>query len=125
MNFLVTAIGALILMLSLAGVAFGVYMSTHPKTREAGKLFAVWWVPGIAAALGVFMRDTVTFAIGMFCFVLAGATLLLKSGTSASSSSRKRGGSQPGTGKRGSVGRTSSTRTTPENRTRGNPRKAS
>lgn len=120
-----TAIGALILMLSLAGVAFGVYMSTHPKTREAGQLFAVWWVPGGAAALGVFMRDTVTFAIGMFCFVVAGATLLLKSGTSASSSSRKRGGSQPGTGKRGSDVRTSSTRTTRENRTRGNPRKAS
>lgn len=125
MNFIVTAIGALILMLSLAGVAFGVYMSTHPKTREAGKLFAVWWVPGIAAALGVFMRDTVTFAIGMSCFVVAGATLLLKSGTNASSTGRKRGGGKAGPSERGSGKRTFSTRTTRENRTRGNPRKAS
>lgn len=115
MNFLVTAIGALILTLSLAGVAFGVYMSTDPKTREAGKLFAIWWVPGIAAALGVFMRDTVTFSIGMICFVIAGATLLLKSGTAGSSADRKRGSGK----------RSSSTRTTRENRTRGKPRKAS
>lgn len=115
MNFLVTAIGALILTLSLAGVAFGVYMSTDPKTREAGKLFAIWWVPGIAAALGVFMRDTVTFSIGMICFVIAGATLLLKSGTAESSADRKRGSGK----------RSSSTRTTRENRTRGKPRKAS
>lgn len=115
MNFLVTAIGSLILMLSLAGVAFGVYMSTHPKTREAGKFFAIWWVPGIAAALGVFMRDAVTFAIGMICFVIAGATLLLKSGTNGSSTIRKRGSGK----------RSSSTRTTRENRTRSNRRKAS
>ena len=115
MNFLITAIGALILMLSLAGIAFGVYMSTHPKTREPGKLFAIWWVPGIAAALGVFMRDSVTFSIGMICFVIAGATLLIKSGTNASSASHKRGSSK----------RSSSARTTRENRTRGNPRKAS
>lgn len=124
MNFLVTGTGALILVISLAGVAFGVYMSTHPKTHEAGKLFAIWWVPGIAAALGVFMRDAVTFTIGMSCFVIAGATLLLKSGASASSSSRKRGG-RPGTGKPASGKRTFSTRTTRENRTRGKPRKAS
>lgn len=115
MNILVTAIGALILTISMAGIAFGVYMATHPKTREAGKLFAVWWVPGIAAALGVFMRDTVTFSIGMICFVIAGATLLVKSGTNASATSRKRGSGK----------RSSSTRTTRENRTRGNPRKAS
>lgn len=103
------------LTLSLAGVAFGIYMFTHPKTREPGKLFAIWWVPGIAAALGVFMRDPVTFWIGMICFVIAGAALLLKSGTNASAASRKRGSGK----------RSSSTRTTRENRTRGNPRKAS
>lgn len=107
-------------MLSLAGVAFGLFMSTDPKTREPGMLFAIWWVPGVAAALGVFMRDAVTFAIGMFCFVVAGATLLLKSRTAGSSTSRKRGSSKRAGGKR-----TSSTRTTRENRTRSNPRKAS
>lgn len=115
MNLLVTAIGALILVLSLAGVAFGVYMSTHPKTREPGKLFAIWWVPGIAVALGVFMRDSVTFSIGLVCFVIAGVTLLLKSGTSASAADRKPESDR----------RSSSTRTTRENRTRGNRRKAS
>lgn len=120
MNFLVTAIGALILTLSLAGVAFGLYMATDPKTSGPGKLFAIWWVPGVATALGVFMRDTLTFAIGMICFAIAGTALLLKSGTASAAASRKRG-----SGKRGNDKRSSSTRTTRENRTRGNSRKAS
>ncbi|HET7479534.1 MAG TPA: hypothetical protein VFJ72_08485 [Rubrobacteraceae bacterium] len=114
MSLIIIFIGALILVISLMGVAFGIYMSTHPKTREPGKLFAIWWVPGVAAAFGVFMRDSVTFAIGMICFLIAGAVLLLKSGTSGPSVKRKRGS----TGRSGAK-RTSSTRTTRENRTRG------
>jgi hypothetical protein len=73
MGFILIAIGTLLLLLSLAGISFGVYMAMDPKTREAGKLFAVWWVPGVAAASGVFMRDVVTFAVGSFCFLVAGA----------------------------------------------------
>lgn len=110
MSLVVTAIGALILAISLVGIAFGVYMSTHPKTQEAGKLFAIWWVTGVATALGVLMRDSVTFLIAMICFAVAGAVLLIKSGSTSRPSARRKS----------SASRTSSTRTTRENRTRGN-----
>ncbi len=80
MGFILTAIGTLLLLASLAGVAFGAYMAADPKTRESGKLFAVWWVPAAAAASGVFMRDVVTFAVGLLCFLVAGAVFTLEGG---------------------------------------------
>lgn len=55
-------------------------MAMDPKNREAGRFFAVWWVPG-AAASGVLMRDVVTFAVGSLCFLVAGAAFALGSGT--------------------------------------------
>ena len=61
------------LLASMAGLALGAYMAVDPKTREPGKLFAVWWVPAVAAASGVLMRDVVTFAVGTLCFLVAGA----------------------------------------------------
>ena len=73
MGFILIVIGTLLLLLSLLGVALGAYMAMDPKTRESGKLFAVWWVPGVAAASGVLMRDIVTFAVGSLCFLVAGA----------------------------------------------------
>jgi len=79
-GFILTAIGTLLLLLSLVGIAFGVYMATDPKTHESGKLFAVWWVPGVAAASGVFMRDAVTFAVGVLCFLVAGAVFTFEGG---------------------------------------------
>jgi len=75
MGFILTAVGILLLVASLGGVAFGAYMAIDPKTREPGKLFAVWWVPAVAAAIGVFMRDIVTFAVGVLCFLAAGAVV--------------------------------------------------
>lgn len=114
MGFVVTAIGAVLLLLSLAGVAFGVFMATHPKTAEAGKLFAIWWVPGVAGAWGVLMHDAVTFAVGLICFLVAGAVFLMEtSRTGKPTAKRKHGGKS----------RASSTRTTRENRAT-NPRKA-
>src|SRR5918997_7042936 len=80
MGFILTAIGTLLLLASLAGLAFGAYMATDPKTRESGKLFAVWWVPAAAAASGVFMRDVVTFAVGVLCFLVAGAVFTFEGG---------------------------------------------
>jgi hypothetical protein len=80
MGFVLTAIGTLLLLLSLVSIAFGVYMAMDPKTREAGKLFAVLWVPGVAAASGVFMRDVVTFAVGALCFLVAGAVFTVADG---------------------------------------------
>jgi hypothetical protein len=80
MGFVLSAIGALLLLASLSGVAFGAYMAVDPKTRESGKLFAVWWVPAAAAALGVLMRDVVSFAIGVLCFLVAGAVFTYEDG---------------------------------------------
>ena len=75
-----TVIGLLLLLVSLAGISFGVFMSTDPKTRGQGALFAVWWVPGLAAASGVLMRDVVTFAVGLLCLLVAGAVLAFEGG---------------------------------------------
>jgi hypothetical protein len=80
MGFILSVIGTLLLLASLAGVAFGAYMAADPKTRESGKLFAIWWVPAVAAAIGVIMRDVVTFAIGVLCFLVAGAVFTYEDG---------------------------------------------
>ncbi len=80
MNFILTIIGILLLLASLVGVALGVYMAADPKTRESGKLFVIWWVPAAAAASGVFMRDVVTFAVGVLCFLAAGAVFTFEDG---------------------------------------------
>src|SRR5215204_4722140 len=93
MGFILIVIGTLLLLLSLLGVALGAYMAMDPKTRESGKLFAVWWVPGVAAASGVLMRDVVTFAVGSLCFLVAGAVFALQGGTQRMpAAKRTRGG---------------------------------
>jgi hypothetical protein len=95
---ILTAIGILLLLTSLAGVAFGVYMAADSKTREAGKLFAVWWVPAAAAASGVLMRDVVTFIVGSLCFLVAGAVFTFEGGRvqrpAVESAGGRRGGSE-------------------------------
>ncbi|MGF1471118.1 MAG: hypothetical protein ACFB50_05155 [Rubrobacteraceae bacterium] len=63
----------------LAGIGLGMYMATGRNTRELGLLFALWWVPGAAAATGVLMRDLVTFTVGAVCFLVAGAIFVVKS----------------------------------------------
>jgi hypothetical protein len=78
LTLLLVVIGLLLLLLSLAGVAFGVFMALDDRTREQGVFFAIWWVPAVAASLGVMLRDRVTFAIGALCFVIAGAVLALE-----------------------------------------------
>ncbi len=77
------------LLASLTGVAFGVYMAADPKTRESGKLFAVWWVPAAAAASGLFMRDVVTFTIGVLCFLVAGAVFTFEDGKARASAAKR------------------------------------
>lgn len=47
-------------------------MAISSKTGDTGKYFALWWVPGAAAASGVIMRDIVTFTVGFACFCVAG-----------------------------------------------------
>lgn len=90
MNFVLTLLGILLLLIFVAGIGLGVYMATNPNTRELGWLFAVWWVPGAAAAAGVLMKDLVTFTVGSVCFLVAGVVFLLK-GLSMRRSHAKRG----------------------------------
>jgi hypothetical protein len=85
-----TAIGLLLLLVSLAGIFFGVYMATDPRTRGQGTLFAVWWVPGLAAASGVLMRDVVTFAVGLLCLLVAGAVLAFEGGRQSKLPTRRK-----------------------------------
>lgn len=82
MDFLLTlllvVVGLLLLLLSLAGLAFGVFMAFDERNREQGVFFAIWLVPAVAASLGIVLRDWVTFTIGALCFVIAGAALALE-----------------------------------------------
>jgi len=108
-GFILSVIGTLLLLAALVGVVFGVYMAVDPKTREPGKLFAVWWVPAVAAASGVLMRDVVTFAVGTLCFLVAGAVFTFDTGSV-----------QRPAIKRLRRGRADSEKTTRENRARNN-----
>jgi len=90
-NFVLTVIGVVLLLICLAGVAIGVYMATEDKTRESGVLFALCWVSGAAGAAGVAMRDGVTFLVGMVCFLVAGAVFLLFGDVKGGSGRRERG----------------------------------
>jgi hypothetical protein len=102
-GFSLTVIGTLLLLVSLAGIAFGAFMAVDPKTRESGKLFAIWWVPVAAAAGGVLMRDVVTFTVGVLCFLVAGAVFTFEDGktrkpvikrTNAKRQASRKGGKQ-------------------------------
>ncbi len=78
MSFILTGIGTILLLGSLAAICFGVYMAMDAKNRDAGRYFAVWWVPAVAASSGVLMRDVVTFTVGLLCFLVAGAAFGLQ-----------------------------------------------
>ena len=77
LTLLLVVIGLLVLLLSLAVVAFGVYMALDERHRERGIFLAVWWVPAVAASIGILMRDSVTFTVSVLCFVVAGTALVL------------------------------------------------
>lgn len=122
MSFILTAIGLLLLVAALAGVAVGIYMAADTKTRERGKLFSIWWVPAVAAASGVLMHDVVTFAVGILCFAVAGAVFILEDSRPGKPTVRRKSDLARGrTGNR----RLDSEKTTKENRARGSGRAAS
>ncbi len=77
LTLLLVVIGLLLLLLSLAVVAFGVYMALDERHRERGIFLAVWWIPAVAASIGILMRDSVTFTVGVLCFLVAGTALVL------------------------------------------------
>ena len=122
MGFVLTAIGLLLLVAALAGIVLGIYMAVEPKTRESGRLFAVWWVPVLAAASGVLMRDVVTFAVGIVCFLVAGAVMILED--SRPRKVQVRGKADLVRGLEGDI-RLDSEKTTKENRTQDSGRAAS
>lgn len=74
---LLVVIGLVLLLLSLAVVAFGAYMALDERHREPGVFLAIWWIPAVAASIGILMRDLVTLTVGVFCFVVAGVALVL------------------------------------------------
>jgi hypothetical protein len=77
-SFLLMVIGSLLLVISLAGVALGIYMAADIRTRGRGRLFALLWVPAVAASSGILMRDVVTFTVGLLCFLVAGTVFALQ-----------------------------------------------
>ena len=84
MSFVLSAIGLVLLVISLAGIALGLYMAADKRTRSRGRLFAVLWVPALAASSGVLMRDVVTFTVGLLCFLVAGTVFALQATTHTS-----------------------------------------
>ena len=78
MSFILSAIGTLLFLVSLAGISFGAFMAFDRNTREGGWLFILGWVPAVAAASGVLMRDAVTFTVGLLCFLVAGTVFILE-----------------------------------------------
>jgi hypothetical protein len=121
-SFILTAIGLILLVVALAGIALGIYMAVEPKTRASGKLFAIWWIPGVAAASGVLMRDVVTFAVGIVCFLVAGAVIVLEDRSPRNMHVREKSDLARGPGGNRSL---DSERTTKENRTQDSGKAAS
>jgi hypothetical protein len=122
MGIVLTVMGLLLLVVALAGIGLGIYMAVEPKTRASGKLFAIWWVPGLAAASGVLMRDVVTFTVGSICFLIAGAVMVFEDSRPRKSQVRGKGAL---TGGPEGDGRLDSEKITRENRTRDSGRAAS
>lgn len=91
MTFILSAIGLLLLVVALVGIGLGIYMAVKPMTRASGKLFAIWWVPGLAAASGVLMHDVVTFTVGLICFLIAGAVMVFENSRLRKSQVRGKG----------------------------------
>lgn len=88
---MITLVGILVLLVSLAGLALGLFMAVDRHTREPGLLFALWWTPAFAVAAGIFMRDPVTFFIALICFVVAGLALYFEGRSARKFSSARRG----------------------------------
>ena len=91
MGVVITFIGILVALVSLAGLALGLFMAADRRTRQPGILFALWWTPALATAAGIFMRDPVTFFMGLVCFVVGGVALFFERQTTRRPSVARRG----------------------------------
>lgn len=95
LSILLTSLGVLLLLASLAGVALGLFVAARRGTRGQGLFFALWWTPAAAASFGVIMRDPVTFFVGVFCFAVGGAALVLERHAGRPPSKKAHGGFEP------------------------------
>jgi hypothetical protein len=120
-GYTLTFIGLVLLVVSLAGVALGIYMAAGSGTRSRGRLFALLWVPALAASTGVLMRDIVTFTVGLLCFLVAGTVFVLQGDVPDKPPARE---TDPARGPAGSR-LLDSEKTTKENEIRGQGRVAS
>ena len=101
LTLLLVVVGLSLLLLSLAGLVFGVFMALDERNREQGIFFAIWLVPAVAASLGIVLRDWVTFTIGALCFVIAGAALALEHhGSKEQPKSRRKSPASANTGEK-------------------------
>jgi len=121
-SFILTVIGLLLLVISLAGVTLGIYMSAGSRTRSRGRLFAILWVPALAASTGVLMRDVVSFTVGLLCFLVAGTVFALQGDVPDEPLADRK--TDPARGPAGTRA-LDSEKTTKENETRGQGRVAS
>ena len=101
LSLLLTFLGAVLLLVSLAAIALGLFVAARRGLRGQGLFFALWWTPAVAASVGVLMRDPVTFLVGVFCFVVGGAAIAAerRAGRPPSRKKARGGGSWlPGSG---------------------------
>jgi hypothetical protein len=94
-NLLLTILGVLLLLASLAGVALGLFVAARRGARGQGLFFALWWTPAAAASFGIVMRDPVTFVVGVCCFVVGGVALALERRTGRPPSKKGRSAFDP------------------------------
>ncbi len=123
-NFVLTIIGFLLLVISLAGVALGVYMAIDRRTRRRGRLFAILWVPAVATSSGVMMHDVVTFTVGLLCFVVAGSVFVLAGDTTSELSAEEKRDLARGSARNRLLDSERTTKENERNRTRGSGRVA-
>ena len=123
-GFVLTVIGFLLLGISLAGVALGLYMAADRITRRRGRLFALLWVPAVAASSGVIVHDVVTFTVGLLCFLLAGFVFVLGGDSTSELSAEEKRDLARGPARNRFLDSERTTKENEQNRTRGSDRVA-
>ena len=123
-GIVLTVIGFLLLGISLAGVALGLYMAADRGTRRRGRLFAVLWVPAVAASSGVIVHDVVTFTVGLLCFLVAGFVFVLGGDSTSELSAEEKRDLARGSARNRLLDSERPTKENEQNRTRGSDRVA-
>jgi hypothetical protein len=124
MGFVLTVTGFLLLGISLAGVALGLYMAADRRTRRRGRLFALLWVPAVAASSGVIVHDVVTFTVGLLCFLVAGFVFVLGGDSTSELSAEEKRDLARGSARNRLLDSERTTKENERNRTQGSDRVA-